>query len=364
MKMLSFTLGCALVLLAFATLAACGGPGATAGSTPSQEPIPAVTSASPSPSWRQTAAAAPVPVVKPGQKLPPFSELKAIFAYDRSEPLAYKDLGENDWIHINVPGDYAAREITFMSAGREVHGYFVVPKGSGPFPVVLYGIDRPMDYDVMYKQAAEFAGKGYAGLLVDTPAALDLPGYYTWNAKQDIATWVASVTDLRRGLDVLATLPQIDMGRVGFQGSGYGGAMGAILAGLDRRVKAYALAYVGGIVSTLGSWDTRSGGEHFFAAEGEAPPTGATLKRYEAQMSVVDPAHYIGHNAGATFLLMNAPHEWPAVWREELDALVAATPEPKTVVWVNRNEPATGRTLDGPREPQLKAMYRWLEQTL
>ena len=307
---------------------------------------------------------APIPVVKPGQKPPPFSELRAMFAYDTSEPLQYEDLGENDWIHINVPGEYTAREITFMSAGRTVHGYLVTPKGDGPFPVTLYGIDRPMDYDFMYKNAAELAGTGTAGLLVDSPAALDLPGYYTWDAEKDIRTWVASVTDLRRGLDLLETLPQIDTARIGFEGANYGGAMGAILAGLDDRVKAYALGYVGGKVSTLGSWDTKAGGEHFFAAEGETPPKGSALKRYEAQMSVLDPALYIDHNEGASFLLLNAPHEWPAVWREELNALIAATPTPKTVVWVDKKEPPSGRTLDGPSAQHWDAMDLWLKRNL
>jgi dienelactone hydrolase len=307
---------------------------------------------------------APIPVVMPGQKPPPFSDLEAMFAYDTSEPLQFKDLGEDDWIHINVQGEYTAHEITFMSAGREVHGYLVTPMGDGPFPVILYGIDRPMDWDFAYKNAAALTGKGYAGLLVDAPAALDLPGYYTWDAKKDITTWVASVTDLRRGLDLLETLPQIDHGRIGFQGCDYGGAMGAILAGLDPRAQAYALAYVGGKVSTLGSWDTKPGGEHFFAAEGDTPPKGAALKRYEARMSVLDPAHYIGHSKDATFLLMNAVHEWPAVWREELDALIAAAPEPKTVVWVDKDEPASGRTMDGPSDQQWKAMYRWMEDNL
>jgi hypothetical protein len=307
---------------------------------------------------------APIPVVKPGDKMPPFSKLKAMFAYDTSEPLDYKDLGENDWLHTNVEGVYSAREITYMSAGREVHGYLVLPEGEGPFPVVLYGIDRPGDYDAPYMQAAAFASKGYAGLLVDAPAALDLPGYYTWDAPQDVATWVASVTDLRRGLDVLETLPKIDAGRIGFLGNTYGGAMGADLAGLDERIQAYALVMVGGYLSTLGSWDTRPGGEQFFAAQGGPPPKGAALRGYEAQMAVIDPVHYIGHSRGATFLLLNAPHEWPAVWREELDALIAATPKPQTARWFDKDVPASGRTLDGPGEAEYQSMYAWLEQNL
>ena len=307
---------------------------------------------------------APIPVVKPGQKPPPFSELKAMFAYDTTEPLQYKDLGEDDWIHINVPGEYTAREITFMSAGREVHGYLVTPKGDGPFPVILYGIDRPTDYDFAYKAAAEFAGKGYAGLLVDAPAALDLPGLLHVGRREGHRHLGGQrdrpATRPRRAGDAAADRHRQD--RLRGQRA-MAGRWAPSSPGWIARVKAFALAYVGGKVSTLGSWDTKPGGEHFFAAEGETPPKGAALKRYEAQMSVLDPAHYIGHSKDATFLLMNAPHEWPAVWREELDALIAATPQPKTVVWVDKNEPASGRTLDGPSDQQWKAMYRWLEET-
>ena len=163
---------------------------------------------------------------------------------------------------------------------------------------------------------------GYAGLLVDAPAALDLPGYYTWDAEKDIATWVASVTDLRRGLDLLETLPQIDAGRIGFMGPGYGGAMGAMLAGLDHRVKAFALAYVGGKVSTLGSWDTKPGGEQFFAAEGEHA---AQRRRPEALRGAdVRPRPRALHRSqqGRELPADERAARVAGVWREELDALI------------------------------------------
>jgi hypothetical protein len=40
------------------------------------------------PSWNSTMSPAPIPVVKPGQQLPAWSQILALFAYDRSEPLA------------------------------------------------------------------------------------------------------------------------------------------------------------------------------------------------------------------------------------------------------------------------------------
>ena len=72
------------MLSAVLTLAACGGSGTTASNSPSGAPSQAATS--PSPSWSPTTSPAPIPVVKPGDKLPPFSKLAELFEYDRSEP--------------------------------------------------------------------------------------------------------------------------------------------------------------------------------------------------------------------------------------------------------------------------------------
>ena len=78
----------ALVLLAALVLPACGGSGTTASSSPSTTPGEAT--ASPSPAWSPTMSPATIPVVKPGGKLPSFSKLAELFAYDANQPLDFE----------------------------------------------------------------------------------------------------------------------------------------------------------------------------------------------------------------------------------------------------------------------------------
>jgi len=49
------------------------------------------------------------------------------------------------------------------------------------------------------------------------------------------------VIDLRRGLDLLTARPDVDPDRLGFVGHSFGALIGAVLAGVDRRVKAAVL---------------------------------------------------------------------------------------------------------------------------
>jgi dienelactone hydrolase len=54
-----------------------------------------------------------------------------------------------------------------------------------------------------------------------------------------------AVVDLERALDACASLPELDLERVGYVGLGLGARIGAAFAGLDARVRAVALAFPG-----------------------------------------------------------------------------------------------------------------------
>jgi hypothetical protein len=85
--------------------------------------------------------------------------------------------------------------------------------------------------------ALALSRKRYAGLLVEQPQT----DFFTYDASTDIESYRKFVIRLRRGLDLLETLPQIYTNRIGFVGWSNGAYVGALLAGLDKRVKAYAL---------------------------------------------------------------------------------------------------------------------------
>src|SRR5437773_1469191 len=55
-----------------------------------------------------------------------------------------------------------------------------------------------------------------------------------------------TVVDLRRGVDYLETVPEVDAKRVGYYGVSMGGILGGIAAGLDSRFRAPALVVAGG----------------------------------------------------------------------------------------------------------------------
>ena len=162
----------ALALLAAVALAACGGSSTpTPDPTPEPNPTPSEAAITPSPRWSPTMSPAAIPVVKPGQKPPPFSELKAMYAYDTSEPLDFKELPNLD----------------DTVEGVRFHGIGFEHDGEGPFPVVVYapGWKTPvMDLDSGWAtEAAAMVKRGYAGLLLDEPSTR----FYTLDAPTDIA---------------------------------------------------------------------------------------------------------------------------------------------------------------------------------
>ena len=115
-----------LVVLAVFALAACGGTGTpTPDPTPEPTPTPseAAITVSPTPSWSPTMSPAPIPMVKPGQKPPPFSELKVMFAYDTAEPLGYVEYPECSREVARV----TLRLIEYQSGGEIAAGYLVMP---------------------------------------------------------------------------------------------------------------------------------------------------------------------------------------------------------------------------------------------
>jgi len=52
---------------------------------------------------------------------------------------------------------------------------------------------------------------------------------------------VQTVIDLRRAVDVVLSRPGVDPKRIGFVGHSFGATWGGVLAGVEKRIKAYVL---------------------------------------------------------------------------------------------------------------------------
>ena len=128
---------------------------------------------------------------------------------------------------------------------------------------------------------------------------------------------IENVTQERRGLDLLQTLPRIDTQRIGFVGWSNGAhLLGGVMAGVERRVKAYALIGMARPTS------------NYRGLMEDATPTGRAWDRVPAQLALWDPVTYLGYNRGSAFLFINGESDSNAM--QDAKAFVAAAPRPKT----------------------------------
>jgi pimeloyl-ACP methyl ester carboxylesterase len=266
-----------------------------------------------------------MPTLRTAYDLPPYVELVKLFDYDTKEPLGYKVTykEQQDGVTVN--------DITYPSGGYGVSGKLVIPDGKGPFPVVLYAAGHTLYPSFFVPEMVSLAKEGYAGLAIGERRTIDL--YSSLDTKATIEGYSNYVVDLRRGLDLLGTLPKIDAKRIGFVGHSLGCAVGSILSGLETRIVAYALMACGGYI-TDPVW-SRCDTDACFSATAE------DRSQYQERLAALNPVNYIGHNTGSAFLFEAAKDDMIAL-APNVEALVEVAPEPKRLQWYDYGDHSLG----------------------
>jgi dienelactone hydrolase len=249
----------------------------------------------------------------------PASALTA-FAYDRAA--AY----DPEIQLLGTEGTVAIHELSFLSprgTGRAT-GRLFVPEGAGPFAGILLMHGLPGNAEQMTTYGALLARHGAVVVALDAPFARrgGEPLRFT---DADSAEQVQLMTDLQRAVDLLVARPDVDASRLGYLGISYGGAMGALFVGIERRLKTGVLAVAdGGLVS------------HFTGPEdGGSPLAGLTCaewRRWLESMIPIEPIKYVGF-ASPTPLLLQSGRQDALVPPRDAERLHAAAPDPKTVQW-------------------------------
>lgn len=170
------------------------------------------------------------------------ADLVRHFDYDQKAPLGVKELG------VERRGDVSIYDITYASPkGGLVPAYLVAPKGKGPFAAVIWGHwyweNSPMRNRKQFlDEAVALAGAGVVSLLTDGPVAR--PGHVQDREplnEQQTVDFVQQVVDMRRAVDVLLARKNVDPKRIAYVGHSYNAGVGGILAGVERRFKAFVL---------------------------------------------------------------------------------------------------------------------------
>ncbi len=233
------------------------------------------------------------------------------FAFDRAAPLAVRDGGRvNDDYPVEI------RDVSFSAAGRRVPAFLVVPPGRGPFPAVVYAHGDGQDRLAFLPEATWLAARNVVALVVDQPSVPPAPGSPLQRIEGERRRVIRLIVELRRAVDVLESLEQVDARRLGFVGYSAGGRSGAILAGVERRLRAFALVSVGA--------------EPVRAYAELMPP--ALREDGTRLLGDVDPLRWI-RRAHPARLLLQAGRADEIVPRPALERLAAAASRPKEVRW-------------------------------
>ena len=242
-----------------------------------------------------------------------------LFAYDVDAPLNLQEAVENTTDGVEVSS------ISFDSPdGGPVTGLLFDPvtrSSLRPGIVLMHGLPGTARDMTGYAQA--LARYGAVVIAIDAPFARRGGEPVRFSA-EDRAEQIQLIKDLQRAVDVLRAQANVDEDRIAYLGISYGAAMGALFVGIERRLEAAALVVGdGGLVS------------HFTGPEDVGFMAGlscATRAAWFQSMAPVEPIRFIPH-ASPTPLLLQSGRSDNLVPAADAQALHAAAPEPKTILW-------------------------------
>jgi dienelactone hydrolase len=261
-----------------------------------------------------------------------------IYAYDADEPVAMQDAGR-----ANSDYPIEIHDVSFDGGAERVPGFLLLPPGKGPYPAVIYLHGSGGDRVEMVYTASWLAARRAVALTVESPYSpnreIELgPGVE--GLRKERNRTVQSVIELRRAVDLLQSLPQVDDDRIGFVGYSAGARTGAILAGVEPRIKAFV-----------------------FMSGGEDPVDEfLTLVQPDQKAEVrplmedTDGLHFVGQ-ASPSKLFFQAGRNDQVVPRDALETLIKAGSEPKKVTWYD-----AGHDLAVPQAQ--RDQLNWLAQVL
>jgi uncharacterized protein len=243
-----------------------------------------------------------------------FDRLVTLFDYNRQEPLnidyAFKE--QRDGVTI--------QEVSYAgSEGERVPAYWVLPAGESPFPGVIYAHPAPGDRTTFLEEAVLSAKQGLAALVVEAPWAQG-EVFGPKLAEPEVAreAFAGMIKDLRRAVDYLAYLPEIDASQLAYVGHSFGALVGGVLAGVEKRIRMFVL-----MAGTGSFMDVVSLNMPFLE--------GPALEHYAQVIAPVDPVHYVGRAApSALYFQFGRQDDFT---QDQFERFVQAASEPKFVKW-------------------------------
>ncbi len=245
-----------------------------------------------------------------------FKDLIRMFEYDRESPL---NVAKGDVEHRN---GISVHDISYASlADGRISAYLARPKGKGPFAGIIFVHPGPGDRSSFLDEAITLAKMGAVSLLINAPWAYPEFGERAMKmtAKDFRSMFIQTTMNIRRGVDLIQSLPNVDAKRIGYVGHSFGALLGGALSGVEKRIKAYVLmAGTGSFtdVAVLNMPDLK----------------GELLDEYRETMEPIDPINYVRHAAPAALFFQFGLQDafFP---KEKFLEYYEAGSDPKSIQW-------------------------------
>ena len=243
---------------------------------------------------------------------------RSLFAYDADAPLNLQKTVQSTNNGVEVSA------ISFSSPdGGLATGLLFDPvthAGLRPGIVLMHGL--PGTAGSMTGYANLLASYGAVVIAIDAPFARRSGNPVRFTA-EDRAEQIQLIKDLQRAVDVLRSRENVDDERIAYLGVSYGGAMGALFAGIEQRLKTAVLVVPdGGLVS------------HFTGPEDLNFMSGLSCETrtdWFQDMVPIEPIRFVPH--ASTALLVQNGRQDNLVPEADAEELHEAVPDATTILW-------------------------------
>lgn len=227
-----------------------------------------------------------------------YSQFVRRFDYDAKTPL---DVQEK---LIETRDGAKIYDVSYASLkGGRVPAYLVVPEKKGKFAAVLFGHWKMANSPTRNRtefldEAVALAKAGVVSLLPDAP--YNRPGVVEekdFLSDYNTNLFFQQILDLRRGVDLLISRKDVEPKRIGYVGHSYNANAGGVLAGVEKRIKAFVLM-AGGLSDTADMLSDDPEAVEFRKSIGEQK-----AKDFMVKYAWGDPAFYVGHAAPSAVFL-------------------------------------------------------------
>ncbi len=250
-----------------------------------------------------------------------YEEAAHLFDYDAKAPLAFQERSVEEVRGVKV------HDVSYASPkGGSVPAYLVVPSGKGPFPAIIFVHWGQGDRSEFLAESVMLARAGAESLLIE--GVFNRPngqGDDFAVPEKERADYIQLVTDIRRGVDLLQSRPEVDAKRIAYVGHSYGATWAGVLAAVEKRIKAHVV--MGGLPTLadfsagtfIGEWVHKNYNQQ-------------QIEKYIATLAPIEPERFAGHAAPSTLFFQFAHHDryiTPKLAKEYWDA----ASQPKVQKW-------------------------------